>query len=269
VEVQLNNGVTMPSLGIGLQRIKSGRSVQLTMHWALNYGCRRIDTAYSFGNEKDVGKVLRAVSLPRDEVFVATKLWNADHGYDHALHAFDQSLSDMRLDYVDLYLIQWPLAGHRDESWRALQRVYEEGYARAIGVCNYTVRHLEELLSWADVAPVVNQIEHSPFLQQRELREFCAGHGIQVDACTPLTHGKRLAEPRLVAVAERLGRSPAEVVLAWTLRHGLSAVFSSINQRHIRLNMQALDLELGPEDMAELDALEDGFRVNRDPSAEP
>ena len=262
----LNNLVQMPLLGIGVRRIPPREATRLTVRWALAAGYRRIDVAYSYGNERDVGEVLGKSGLPRSELFVVNKLWNADHGYDSALHAFDHSLNEMKLDYFDLYLIQWPMPGRRDESWRALQRILADGRVRAIGVCNYTVRHLEQLLNWADVVPAVNQVEFSPFLYQRDLLHYCEDHGIQLDASTPLTRKKRLDDPRLLTLAGRTGHTPAELLLRWAIQHGLVTSFTSIHQGHIRRNMRVFDFELRADDMAELDAFDEGYRVEPDPN---
>jgi diketogulonate reductase-like aldo/keto reductase len=261
-----NNGVEMPMLGLGMFKMIPGRSSHLSLAWALQAGYRLIDTAYIYNNEADVGAVVRECGLPRDQLFVTTKLWNADQGYDRALHAFEQSLRTLQLDYVDLYLIHWPVAGKRDESWRALQRIYAEGRARAIGVSNYTVRHLEQLLGWADVVPAVNQVELSPFLSQRDVLEYCRAHRIQVEAYSPLTRKRRLNDPVIAEIATRLGVEPAQVILRWVVQHGVVALFKSVHQGHIRRNARIFDFELSDEEMATLDALDEGLRIGWDPA---
>jgi diketogulonate reductase-like aldo/keto reductase len=261
----LNNGVAIPLLGMGMFKLIPGESSRLSLHWALQNGYTLFDTAYIYNNERDLGDILRDTGFPRDQAFITTKLWNADQGYDEALAAFDHSLRQMRLDYVDLYLIHWPVTGKRDESWRALQTIYKEGRARAIGVSNYTIRHLDELLSWADVVPAVNQVEFSPFLYQRELLEYCRSHGIQLEAYSPLTRKKRFDDPTVVEIAREHDVQPAQVMLRWCVQHDVVALFKSVHQGHIRRNAKAFDFELSDEEMAALDDLNEGLHVAWDP----
>jgi diketogulonate reductase-like aldo/keto reductase len=263
----LNNGVTMPMLGMGTFGLISGESARLSLVWALQTGYTLFDTAYVYGNEKDLGEAIRDTQFPRDRVFVTTKLWNTDHGYKPALAAFRQSLHDLKLDYVDLYLIHWPIAGKRDDTWRALQEIYHSGKARAIGVSNYTVGHLDELLGWAEVVPAVNQVEFSPFLYQRELLDYCRARGIQLEAYSPLTRKRRLADPVVVEIAQRLGIDPAQVLLRWVVQHGVVALFKSVHQGHIRRNARIFEFELADEDMAALDALDEALHIGWDPES--
>jgi diketogulonate reductase-like aldo/keto reductase len=188
-------------------------------------------------------------------------------GYDDALRAFDHSLSTLGLDYVDLYLIHWPAPGTRDDSWRALQRILQEGRARAIGVSNYSDRHLSELLDWAGVRPAVNQVEFSPFLYQRGLLEFCRAHGIQLEAYSPLTRGRRLRDERILEVAGRAGRTPAQVLIRWALQHDVVVILKSVRRERIVENAAVFDFSLSAHDMATLDALDESHRFAWDPSA--
>jgi diketogulonate reductase-like aldo/keto reductase len=236
---------------------------------ARDHGYRHVDTAKDYGNEADVGAAVRASGLPRAEVFVTTKLWNDDQGYDPALRAFDASLGRLGFDYVDLYLLHWPVPGLRLDSWRALERLYQEKRVRAIGVSNFMVHHLEELLARAEVVPAANQIEISPFLQQREVRAFCAAHGIAIEAYSPLTRGKRLRHPAVAAIAQRVGRSPAQVLLRWAWQHGLIILPKSTRPERIAENAALFDFELSAEVMAELDGLEVGLATGWDPRGEP
>lgn len=265
--VTLNNGVEMPVLGLGVWQVQTGNECRRAVLWALEAGYRHIDTARIYGNEKDVGAAIRESGLPRAEIFVTTKLWNGDQGYEKALRAFDHSLSALGLEYVDLYLIHWPVPGTREDSWRALQHILEEGRSRAIGVSNYTDRHLAELLSWADVPPAVDQVEFSPYLYQVDLLEYCRGHGIQLEAYSPLTRGRQLKDVKLVNVARRVGRTPAQVLIRWALQHDLVVIPKSVRHARIVENAAVFDFSLSAEDMAVLDALDESHRFAWDPSA--
>ena len=266
----LNTGKTIPQIGLGVWQAQRGEATRGAIQAALRLGYRHVDTARIYGNEADVGAALRASSseVPREEVFVTTKLWNADQGYDAALRAFDASLTRLAVDYVDLYLIHWPVPGKRKDSWRALETLFESKRARAIGVSNFLVPHLEELLGVAKVVPAVNQIELHPFLQHRDTRAFCKKHGIVVEAYSPLTHGMRLDHPVVVDVAKRVGRSPAQVLLRWGLQHGLVVLPKSTKEERIRENGALFDFALDEGNMAALDALEEGLATGWDPRKE-
>jgi diketogulonate reductase-like aldo/keto reductase len=261
----LNVGTSIPQVGLGVWQTPRGEGTRRAVKTALELGYRHIDTARIYGNEADVGAGLRASSVARADVFVTTKLWNDDQGYDPALRAFDASLERLGLDYVDLYLLHWPVAGKRLDSWRALERLHSEKRARAIGVSNFLSRHLEELMAAASVTPAVNQIELSPFLQQRETRAFCVRHGIVVEAYSPLTHGQRLDHPVVVAIAARTGRSPAQVLLRWALQHGLVVLPKSTHEARIRENAALFDFTLDAQAMTALDACEEGLVTGWDP----
>ena len=266
---RLNNNVAMPVLGLGTWRIPDGRPVRAAVHHALLAGYRHIDTAAVYKNEKGVGEALRDSGLGRDEVFITTKLWNSDQGYDTALAAFDASCARLGVDGVDAYLVHWPEPGKRRESWKALERLYREGRVRAIGVSNYTIRHLEELLETCEIEPAVNQVECSPFLAQPELRAFCRARRIQVVAYSPLTRGAKLGDPVLVEIARTHRRTPAQILIRWALQHDLVVVPKSADPGRIRENAAVFDFRLGPGEMARLDALDEGFRIAWDPSRIP
>ncbi|HZN92999.1 MAG TPA: aldo/keto reductase, partial [Myxococcales bacterium] len=234
--VRLSGGVEIPRVGLGVFQSARGEETRRAVSEALRLGYRHIDTARIYGNEGDVGAAVRESGVPRGEVFITTKLWNDDQGYDTALRAFDASLKRLALDHVDLYLLHWPVPGKRLESWRALERLLADGRVRAIGVSNFMAHHLDELLGHAKVPPAVNQIELSPFLQQREVREACERHGIAVEAYSPLTKGLRLGHPVVVSVAGRVQRSPAQVLLRWGLQHGLIVLPKSTRAERIREN---------------------------------
>ena len=199
----LNSGAAIPTVGLGVWQAPAGESTREAVLAALRFGYRHIDTARSYNNESDVGAAIAESGVPRAEIFVTTKLWNADHGYDKALRAFDASAARLKLDYVDLYLIHWPVPGKRLDSWRALETLFDAKRARSIGVSNYTIRHLDELLASAEIPPAVNQVEFHPFLLQLGLLEHCRAHGIVLTAYSPLAHGEGLDEPALGAIAAR------------------------------------------------------------------
>jgi diketogulonate reductase-like aldo/keto reductase len=267
--IAMNHGGKIPVFGLGVYDAGAGAGTRNAVTWALESGCRHIDTASFYGNEKEVGASVRESGIPRENIFVTTKLWNSEHGYDNALRAFDRSLSRLGLDYVDLYLIHWPVEGLRGESWRALERIREQGSARAIGVSNYTIRHLEELLAGCNTVPAVNQVEFSPFLYQRELLAWCRDRGIVLEAYSPLTKGQILHDGGLAEVAARNGRTPAQVLIRWALQRNLVVLPKSSNRERIRENAAAFGFELSPDDMADLDALDRGYRSTWDPTEAP
>lgn len=266
--VRLRSGALLPRIGLGVFRAARGEETRQAVHAALRLGYRHIDTARVYGNEADVAAALRDSGVPRGEVFLTTKLWNDDQGYDQTLRAFDAALSRMAVDYVDLFLLHWPVPGKRLQSWRALEKLQQEGRARAIGVSNFMVHHLEELLAHAKVLPDVNQIEVSPFLQQREVRAFCASSGIVVEAYSPLTKGVRLRHPAVLAVASAVQRTPAQVLLRWALSRELVVLPKSTRPERLAENAALLDFTLPPAELARLDALEEGLVTGWDPRNE-
>jgi diketogulonate reductase-like aldo/keto reductase len=262
----LNTGARIPQVGLGVWQTPRGEVTRAAVTAALQGGYRHVDTATIYRNEADVGHAVRESGVPRDEVFVTTKLWNADQGFDSALAAFDASLERLGLDYVDLYLIHWPVPRKRLDSWRALERLHEEKRARAIGVSNFMKPHLEELLAQAKVVPAANQIELSPFLQRRETVALCKARGIVVEAYSPLTRGARLGHPVLVDVARKVKRSPAQVLLRWGVQHGVVVLPKSANPARIEENGAIFDFALDAEAMDRLDALEEGLATGWDPA---
>lgn len=256
--IQLSHGGPIPRLGLGVFQIPDGEPVQRAVEWALEAGYRHIDTASIYGNESGVGAAVREGRVPREELFVATKLWNADHGYDAALRAFEVSLEVLGLDWIDLYLVHWPVGGQLEETWRAMERIAEEGGARAIGVSNYLPHHLEELLVHANIPPAVNQIELHPFNFRSRLPilERCWDHGIVVEAYSPLTQGLHLDEPVLVEVARRVGCTSAQVLIRWALQKGAVVLPKSGKQERIRENGDVFGFRLEESEMDALDALD-------------
>lgn len=267
--IKLNNSILMPLLGIGVYRMSPGKETYQAVKTALEIGYRLVDTASIYGNEEDVGKAVQDSGIRRKEVFITTKLWNDDHGYDAAMRAFDASLKRLGLDYIDLYLIHFPVPNLRQESWRALEKILESGRARAIGVSNYTVRHLRELLDRSHIVPAVNQVEFSPFLYQHELLKFCRNTGIQLEAYAPLTAGRRLHDPLVTAIAKKHSRTNAQVLLRWAIEHGLVVIPKSAHVDRITENARIFDFELTNGEVIELDSRHDGFRSSWDPTAVP
>lgn len=265
VELPLLTGARIPQVGLGVWQTPKGAATQGAVTAALRNGYRHVDTARIYGNEKDVGEAIRQSQVPRAEIFVTTKLWNEDQGYDSALRAFDASLARLGLDYVDLYLIHWPVAGKRRDSWRALERLFEEKRARAIGVSNFLVPHLKELLKDAKVVPAADQIELHPFLQHRDTVKLCREKGIVVEAYSPLTRGQRLGHPVVGDVAKRVGRSPAQVLLRWGVQHGFVVLPKSAQEVRIKENIAVFDFTLDESAMNELDGLEEGLATGWDP----
>ncbi len=265
---KLNNGVEMPWLGLGVWQSGRGSETYDAVRAALEIGYRHVDTAKIYGNEADVGRAVRESGVSRREVFVTTKLWNSDHGYDKALRAFDASLKTLGLERIDLYLIHWP-ESRRKESWKALSKLLADGKARAIGVSNYLVPHLRELLGEAKVIPHVNQIELSPFLQRRDTCALCREHGIAIEAYSPLTRGQRLRHPAVAAIARATGRTPAQVLLRWGIQHGFVVLPKSVHRERIAENAAVFDFALDAATMARLDELEEGLATGWDPDGEP
>ncbi|MFE1290274.1 aldo/keto reductase [Streptomyces sp. NPDC058751] len=264
--VTLNNGVEIPQLGFGVFQVPDDATTAAVTA-ALETGYRSIDTAAIYGNEAGVGRALAASGLPREELFVTTKLWNADQGYDATLRAFDASLAKLGLDHVDLYLIHWP-APARDlyrDSWRAVERLAEEGRVRAAGVSNFQPGHLLRLMEGSTLIPAVNQIELHPGLQQAELRAFHAGHGIATEAWSPLAQGAVLGDRSVGDLAARYGKSPAQVVLRWHLQLGNVVIPKSVTPARIRENFDVFDFALTDEEMRSVAALDRGLRTGPHP----
>jgi diketogulonate reductase-like aldo/keto reductase len=266
VTVALNCGSHIPQVGLGVWQ--SGGATKKAVGAALAAGYRHIDTAAVYGNEAIVGAAIAEAEVPREEVFVTTKLWNNDQGYDSALRAFDASLKRLRLEYVDLYLIHWPVPELRGESWRALEQLFADKRARAIGVSNYLEPHLRELARSAKVLPAVNQIELTPFLQRRETVALCKQLGIALAAYSPLTRGKRLDHPVVLELAARAGRSPAQLLLRWGVERGFIVLPKSVKAERIVENAALFDFELDAASKEQLDALEEGLVTGWDPATQ-
>jgi diketogulonate reductase-like aldo/keto reductase len=257
--IKMNNGVEIPRFGLGTWQSASGEEAENAVVWALESGYRHIDTAAVYGNEQDVGAGIAASGVPREDIFLVTKCWNDDQGYDNTLRAFDASAKKLRTDYFDLYLIHWPVKGLRQDTWKAMIRLYEEKRCRAVGVSNYTTNHLQELLSDTPLIPAANQIELSPFLQRRELVDLCSRSGIIVEAYSPLARGRKLEDPRLIAVAQHHGKTAAQVAIRWALQRNFVVIPKSVRKERIQENAQVFDFDLTQADMQVLDGLDEGY----------
>ena len=260
--VTLNNDVEMPLFGLGLYLAGSDHNVQQVIHHAIEVGYRLFDTASMYENEEAVGKAIGESGIPRESLFVTTKLWNSDHGYDRALKAFDTTLKRLGMDYVDLYLIHWPVAGLRKDSWRALETLYQEKRCRAVGVSNYMISHLEELLGYAEIPPAVNQVEFSPFLYQKNLLEYCRKHRIQLESYSPLTRGKKFNHPVLQEIAGKYDKTPAQILIRWNLEHNIVVIPKSSNPDRISENARVFDFSIDSKDLEKLDQLDQNYRVS-------
>ncbi len=262
----LNDGHTIPQLGFGVYKIADAAAAD-TVQVALDAGYRHIDTAALYENEVGVGQGLARSSVPRSDVFVTTKVWNDRHGYDETLRAFDESLGKLGLDYVDLYLIHWPVPAQDRyvETYRALEQLRADGRARSIGVSNFHPHHLDRLLAETEVVPVLNQVELHPWLPQAEVRAYNAAHGIRTEAWSPLARGRVIGNPTLDAIGAKHGKSAAQIVLAWHLGHGTIVIPKSVTPERIRENIDVFDIILDAEDLVAIELLNSGDRTGKDP----
>lgn len=263
--IPLRIGVFMPNLGLGTWGMQ-GKEEEAVL-WALENGYRHIDTAKIYGTEEGIGRAVAQSGVPREEIFITTKLWNADQGYDTALYAIDESLSKLNTNYVDLYLVHWPLTeetqgeNRRQETWRAMETIFEQGKALAIGVSNFGREHLEEMESYAGVMPMVNQIERHPFNQSRGVVEYCDENGIAITNYSPLVRGTRSSDPTVEDIANKHHKSDAQVLIRWGIQHGNAVIPKAAQLVHIEENMDVYDFILDEEDMAALDALDEEYSV--------
>jgi len=267
--VTLNNGVNMPWLGLGVFKVAEGSELVQAVASAVKHGYRSIDTAAIYENEKSVGEGIREAirehSIRREDLFVTSKVWNADLGYESTLAAYETSLQKLGLDYLDLYLIHWPVQGKYKEAWRALETLYKAGRVKAIGVSNFQIHHLKDLMKDAEIKPAVNQVEFHPRLTQQELRDFCKEQGIQLEAWSPLMQGQLLDHPDLQELAAKYGKSVAQVILRWDLQHGVITIPKSTKEQRIIENADLFDFELSADDMNRIDRLNQDLRVGPDP----
>jgi methylglyoxal/glyoxal reductase len=260
----LNNGVHMPWLGLGVWQVAEGQEVIQSVAHALKHGYRSIDTAAGYQNEAGVGAAIQSSGIPREQLFITTKLANRDQGYDSTLRAFEESRSKLGLDYIDLYLIHWPGKDKFQETWRAFEKLHQEGLIRAIGVSNFKVHHLERLAESSDIIPAVNQVEFHPLLQQQELLSYCKQKGIQLEAWSPLMQG-HLDLPLIADLAQKYGKTPAQVILRWDLQLGVVTIPKSVREARIQENADVFDFTLSEEDMQAIGSLNQDRRFGPDP----
>ncbi|MCY8549684.1 aldo/keto reductase [Bacillus haynesii] len=267
--ITLNNGTAMPWFGLGVFKVEEGPELVQAVKTAIKHGYRSIDTAAIYGNEEGVGQGIREglkeSGISREDLFVTSKVWNDDLGYDETIAAYEASLEKLGLDYLDLYLIHWPVEGRYNAAWKALETLYEQGRVKAIGVSNFHIHHLEDLLKEAAVKPAINQVEYHPRLTQKELQTFCSSHGIQLQAWSPLMQGQLLSHPLLKDIADKHGKTPAQVILRWDLQNGVITIPKSTKAERIAQNADIFDFELTIEEMKQIDGLNENTRVGPDP----
>jgi diketogulonate reductase-like aldo/keto reductase len=261
----LNTGAKMPWLGFGVFQIADGREVEHAVRYALECGYRSIDTASAYGNERGVGKAIRESGIPREEIFLTTKVWNDDQRARRTAAAFEESLERLGVEYVDLYLVHWPVKGRYPGTWQVMEKIHQSGRAKAVGVSNFLIHHLEDILREGGTVPAVNQVEFHPFLLQSELLSFCRSHTIQVEAWSPLMQGRIITQPVVQKMAEKYGKTTAQIVLRWDLQHEVVTIPKSTHENRIAENARLFDFELSQEDMQLLDALDEGKRVGSHP----
>ncbi|MCM3005565.1 aldo/keto reductase [Priestia koreensis] len=262
----LHNGVHMPWFGLGVYKVEEGQTAVDSVRLAIQHGYRSIDTASFYKNEESVGKGIRESGIPREELFITTKVWNTEQGYDETLAAFDQSLTKLGLDYIDLYLIHWPVKETFKETWRALEKLYKDEKVRAIGVSNFNINHLERLLEDATVKPMVNQVEYHPLLSQEELHQYCKENGIQLEAWSPLMRGQLLENPVLLDIANKYSKSTAQIVLRWDLQNGVVTIPKSTKEQRIVENASIFDFQLTDDEMKRISNLNENKRSGTDPA---
>ncbi len=263
--VKLNNGVEMPWFGLGVWQVEDGDEAKNSVNAAIKAGYIGIDTAAAYKNEKSVGEAIRESGANRDDLFITSKVWNGDQGYEETLAAFDATMEKLGLDVLDLYLIHWPVKGKYKDTWRAMEKLYKDGRIRAIGVSNFQPHHLDDLLADAEVVPAVNQVEFHPLLTQAELLDYCAKKGIQVEAWSPLARGLLFDNEVVTSLGEKYGKSPAQILLRWVLDKGVVVLTRSVKESRIIENADLFDFTLTPEDVTALEALNKNERTGPDP----
>jgi diketogulonate reductase-like aldo/keto reductase len=264
ITTTLNNGVSMPLLGLGVYDMYKKDAEQAVL-WALETGYRLIDTAAMYENETEIGNAIRQSVIPRKELFITTKVHNTDQGFEQTLRAFDESLQKLNCEYIDLYLVHWPIKATRKDTWKALEKIYSEGRVRAIGVANYLIPFLDELATYGNVVPAVNQVEFSPYLYLEDLLKYCQAKKIQLQAYTPLVRGQRMNDPKLIFLAEKYKKTPAQVMLRWALQLGVSTIPKSVNLARIKENFDIFDFEISSADMGFMNTFHENLRVVDDP----
>ncbi|WP_045518336.1 aldo/keto reductase [Neobacillus niacini] len=267
--ITLYNGVKMPWFGLGVFKVEEGPELVNAVKFAIKQGYRSIDTAAIYGNEEGVGQAIREAineyGITREELFITSKVWNSDLGYESTIAAYETSLRKLGLDYLDLYLIHWPKEDKYSEAWRVLETLYKEGKVKAIGVSNFQVHHLEKIMQDAEIKPMVNQVEYHPRLTQQEVKAFCGQHGIQFEAWSPLMQGQLFDNPLLKELANKYNKTVAQVILRWDLQNGVVTIPKSTKEHRIIENSTIFDFELTTEDMDKISGLNENYRVGPDP----
>jgi diketogulonate reductase-like aldo/keto reductase len=261
---KLNNGITMPLLGLGVYDMYQKQAEQ-AVETALEIGYRLIDTASMYENEKEIGNAIKNSAVKRAEIFLTTKLNNTDHGYDQALKAFDTSLQLLNQDYVDLYLIHWPIKEGRMDSWRAVERIYQEGRAKAIGVANYTLPFLNELASYSNITPAVNQIEFTPWMFDKATFDYCKQSNIQLQSYSPITRGIKFSDERLKGLCDKYQKTSAQIILNWNIQLGVSTIPKSSQRERLQENFDSVNFTLDAQDVEFMNTFNEGFRICDDP----
>ena len=262
---RLNNGVEMPYFGLGVYLSKDGQEVINAIKWAVEAGYQHIDTASIYKNEEGVGQGVKQCGVSREDLFVVSKVWNSDQGYDATIHAFEASLRRLDMDYLDLYLIHWPVAGKYKETWKALEKLYKEGRIKSIGVSNFMQHHLEDLLNDASIVPMVNQMEFHPFLVQQDLIDFCNKNTIRYEAWSPMMQGRIFDMQEFKDLSKKYGKTAAQIVLRWDLQKGVMTIPKSTKKERIIANGDIFDFQLTDEDVKLLDTMHRGQRFGPDP----
>lgn len=263
----LNNGVKMPWLGFGVYQIDEGNETLSSVRHALQAGYRSVDTAALYRNEASVGQAVRESGIPRQEIFLTTKVWNSDLRAGITLNAFHESLKKLQTDYIDLYLVHWPVPGRYIEAWKTLEKLYRDGVVRSIGVSNFLIHHIEDLLQNCKIKPAVNQVEFHPELRQPELHKFCVENGIQLEAWAPLGKGRMLSNPTIVDIAKKYGKTPAQVLIRWDIQLQVVTIPKSSTPQRIVENSQVFDFEMAAEDMARINELDANLRYGAHPDS--
>lgn len=262
---ELHNGLKMPVIGFGTYQIPDGPDTEFSVLTALETGYRNIDTASFYDNERSVGTAIKKSGIPREEIFITTKVWNSEQGYKNTLEAFDHSRKKLHTDYIDLYLIHWPVRERYIDTWRAMEEIYQKGNAKAIGVCNFNEHHIEDILRRKGITPMVNQIELHPILYQTGLIDFCKSRKIQIEAWAPLMRGRMSNFLLLAELAEKYKISPAQLLIRWDIQHGFVTIPKSAHKERIILNFQVFDFTISNDDMQRIDALNRSERLGPDP----